>query len=500
MIIVFLTGRSSAQTIEYSEPDRDDARNINFAIVGKINDHILILKNYRSDYNITVLDNDMKMVDKVKLTFLPDRVSNVDVLAYKSYFYIFYQYQKRNIIYCMGAKFDGNGKLVNDPVQLDTTTINVFNSNKIYTVTNSEDKQKILIFKINSKNQDNYAVTTVLFDGALNKINKTVIHVPMPDRNDFLTEFQVSNDGNIVFARAAGSNQNENISKLQFITKAPADETASFYDIDIPKIYLDDIRVKINNANKHYLITSFYSKTKRGNIDGLFCSLWDGVQEKELYSVSTPFTDDFRSNAKTQGGIKSALNDFFLQDIVMRKDGGYAIVAESEYSSSRGGGYNNRWDYMYGSPYFAPSDYYSYGSPFGSYYPWGRPGYYNNQIVRFYADNIAVMSFDSTAKLEWANVIPKSQYDDNTDNFIGYGTLNTGGEVHFLFNELEKRTLILTDQSVTPDGQIHRNPTLHNLDRGFDFMPKHAKQVGSHELIVPCQYRNYVCYAKVDLD
>jgi hypothetical protein len=46
---------------------------------------------------------------------------------------------------------------------------------------------------------------------------------------------------------------------------------------------------------------------------------------------------------------------------------------------------------------------------------------------------------------------------------------------------------------------VHRNPTLHNLDRGYDFMPRYAKQVSAHQLIVPCQYRNYVCFAKIDL-
>lgn len=498
MIMTFIVNHLPAQTIVYSEPDRDDTRTLNFTVVGKINNNVLVVKNIRSDYNITVFDNDMKMIDKVKLSFLPDRVISTDILAYRNYFYFFYQYQKRNIVYCMAAKFNGDGKMVSDPVELDTTGINFLSNNKIYTVINSEDKQRIAIFKINSRREDNYSVTTVLFDADLNRIKKSLLHIPMPDRNDFLTEFSLSNGGDILFARASGTSQNENISKITLVAKKPADDTVSYNTININKIYLDDIRIKINNANKRYLVTSYFSKTRRGNIDGLFCSMWDAETQKELFNTNATFTEEFRATAKTEGSTKAALNDFFLQDIVMRKDGGFVVVSEAAYSSSRGGGYFNRWDYMYGSPYWTPSDYYMYGSPYSYGYPWGRAGYNNSQIVRFYADNIAIMSFDSTAGLEWANVVPKSQFDDNTDNFIGYGTLKTGSEVHFLFNELEKRTLILSDQSISPDGQVHRNPTLHNLDRGYDFMPRHAKQVGSRELIVPCQYRNFVCFAKVD--
>lgn len=498
---MFIAAQLNAQTITYSEPDRDDSRTVNFDVIGKINDHILVLKNTngRNDYSISVLDNDMKLVDKVKLTFLPDRVLSTSLLTYKNFFYLFYQFQRKNIMYCMAAKFNGDGKMDADPVELDTTKISYFSNNKIYTVINSEDKQRIAIFKINSRRDDNYKVTTVLFDAALTRLNKTVLNVPMPEKNDFLTEFSLSNKGAIIFARASGTSQNENISKITVGIKKAASDSVDYGDIDISKVFLDDIRIKVNNANNTFLVTSFNSKTKRGNIDGLFCSMWNIEGVKELYNTAVVFAEDFRAAAKSEGNSRSAFDNFFLQDIVMRNDGGFVIVAESAYSQSRGN-YFNRWDYMYGSPYWTPADNYMYGSPYGygyGFYPWGRAGYNSMQQTRYYADNIAIMSFDSTAKTEWNNVIAKTQYDDNTDNFIGYGTLKTGNDVHFLFNQLERRTLILNDQSIDADGKLTRNPTLHNLDRGYDFMPRYARQVGSRELIVPCQYRNYVCFAKV---
>ena len=151
MAIFFSALSLQAQTIAYSEPDNDDARNINFAVIGKIGEHYLVIKNLRSDYAVSVFDEDMKQVDKVKLTFLPDRVASVDVLAYKTFFYVFYQYQKRNTVYCMAAKFNGDGKLMSDPIELDTTSVGYLSNSKIYSVINSDDKQRIAIFKINSR-------------------------------------------------------------------------------------------------------------------------------------------------------------------------------------------------------------------------------------------------------------------------------------------------------------------------------------------------------------
>jgi hypothetical protein len=485
-----------AQKIAYTEPDRDDSRATAFDVVGKINDQYIIFKNNHNVYTVNAFDGDMKLVNKVKLDFLPDRVISTDLLVYKEFFYLFYQYQHKNIVYCMAAKLDGQGKLINDLITMDTTHINSLAQNKVYTFMHSDDKQKVVALKINSRDPENYKVTTNLFDAGLTLIKKSALQIRMPDRNDFLTEFVVDNDGDIAFVRASGSTQSDNINNLKLFTKNAMADSVAISDINIGNSYLDDIRVKVDNLHKHYLLISFYAKQHRGNIDGLFAELWSKPEGRAIVNTTIPFSDELKRQAKSEGNVKSAFDNFFLQNIVMERDGGFAIAAESVYTSSRGGNYYNRWDYMNGSPYMSPSDYYFSGSNFGND-PWNRYGYYG-QVTRYYADNIAVMSFDSTGKMEWSNVINKSQYDDNTDSFLGYATLNTGSVVHFIFNQLDKRTLLLTDQSITAEGELIRSPTLHSLDRGYEFMPRYGKQVGSRQIIMPCQYRNYICFAKID--
>lgn len=107
------------------------------------------------------------------------------------------------------------------------------------------------------------------------------------------------------------------------------------------------------------------------------------------------------------------------------------------------------------------------------------------------------MSMDSVGKYDWSNVIHKSQYDDESDNFLSYSLMITGGKLHFLFNELSRRQQLLNDRTITGNGDVNRNPPLHNLDRGYDFMPRYGKQVSASEIIIPCMYRNYICFAKI---
>lgn len=505
-LVLLLASSGIAQRVVYSEADRDDARNMNFEIIGKYADKILVYKGFKDFHSIVSFDEEMKMLDKQKLQNLPDRIINIDFLWYPNQFYMFYQYQKKSIVYCMVAKFDASGKQNGDAVQLDTTDISYAASNKLYSVIFSEDKQKIAVLKINNKNEKYNVVTSALFNKDLSLIKKTRLVVNMPDRNDFLEEFVLDNDGTLFFLKVSGSAQNDNITKVQSVTLDAGSSSSHFSDIRISGLNLDDIRVKADNANKRFLITSYYSKQRRGNVDGIFCSLWDKVNHKEVLNTTAVFSDELRIEAKGENSIKSAFNDYFIKNIISRKDGGFIVIAEALYTSTRGGTFN-RWDMMGmggfgGWGMMSPMDYYMWGNPWGwgGWSPWNRfNNFNNNNITRFFSDNIVITSFDDSARIEWSNVIRKSQFDDNTDNFISFGTANTGSQIHFLFTTEEKRTKILSDQSISPEGQLTRNPTFKNLDRGYEFMVRHSKQVSNKVIVIPCMFRNYLCFAKIEL-
>ena len=121
-----------SQQITYSQPEANDTRSLDFEIIGKISDNFLVYKNIRNSYAISVYDNSMKLLDKVDLRFMPDKTLNVDFVAYPDFAWLIYQFQKRSILHCMAVKINGKGKLLTDPLELDTTHISFFADNKIY--------------------------------------------------------------------------------------------------------------------------------------------------------------------------------------------------------------------------------------------------------------------------------------------------------------------------------------------------------------------------------
>ncbi|TAF56205.1 MAG: hypothetical protein EAZ62_01450 [Sphingobacteriia bacterium] len=516
LLLLFLPLGLMAQDIVYSEPDRDDPRTVNFEVLGKVGGNVVVYKNFREQHSFSIYDADMKQLAKIKAAFIPERVKvlSTDAVLYGDYFYFFYQYQQKSIVYAMAVKLNGNGKMMADPVLLDTTSnINYTVNSSIYTFLASEDKQKLAVFKIATREKF-HKISSVVFDAKLEALEHVSIDVPVGFKNDFLGEFGLDNQGGLVFLREGGSGANgaDGIVRLSFMYKPLGASRAVVSEVNLRGLNLDDTRVKIDNRNGKVIISSFYAKIRKGNIDGLFYYLWDRNALKEAQNTAFPFSDEFREEIRGDSPAKTAFNEFYLKNIILRKDGGFMLVAESVYISSRGNNMN-RWDYMNRSPFWTPGlgtgmmmgpmDFYSFNSPmWGS--PWGGfngpywGGGTGNSVTRYFADNVAILSFAPDGKLEWSNIIRKTQYDDNTENFIGFGLLNAGSQIRFLFNLQDKRTTILTDQALSPDGQIDRNPTIKNPERGYDFMPKHLKQIGSQSVVIPCMYKGFICFAKID--
>lgn len=317
----------------------------------------------------------------------------------------------------------------------------------------------------------------------------------MEERNEHLGDFSIDNEGDFVFTKFLRTG-NDNISNASFIIKKAQEDTLIVKPLNIEKTWLDEIHIKVDNHNRRYILTSYYYKERRGNIDGFYFYIWDKVNQQPVLETVSIFSDELRKEARGDAGMKMAFNDYFIRNIITRRDGGFIIGSEAYYTTSRFNNWN-RWDYLYGSPYWSTGYNNYYYSPYYDRFWWsGRSG--SNQSVRHHADNIAVLSFNSTGQLEWSNVMGKSQFDDESGDLLSYYLMNTGELIHFLFNQQEKRNNLLNDYSVSPGGEMTRNPTLKNLDRGYEFMPKFGKQVSAKQMIIPCLYRNYICFAKID--
>lgn len=495
LVLLFVVSSAlKAQTINYSGYAREDRLDINFEIVGKINNNILVYKNISWRHKINIYDNEMNDKGTINLDFIPEKTFNIDFVTYPDFFYMLYQYQKRNIVHCMAVKMDGDGNKLGGPYELDTTQISILADNKIYSTVCSEDKQKIMIFKIQKK-YEKINMVTLLFDKQLNLINTCRQGKEYNNRREDYDNFSLDNDGNFVFTIEKQPGNVNYSNAVDLVTKAPLQDSFSYHNLDLGKREVGDVKLKIDNLNSRYILNTFYYKKNAGYIEGLLSYIWDIGKAKAEVAELIELPDSLRVEAKTDGLLRNSFDNYVIRQVVVKKDGGFIFTAE-DFTSQVSGNTNpwNRWDNMYNPYSLSSSSYYTYNPYYGYYRPMNS---YHNQSTRYYYENVIILSISKNGRAEWSKVIHKEQYDDNNDNFLSFSTMNARGEIHFFYNS-DRKNQIIFDQSIAPDGVLKRNPTLKSQEKGYEFMPRLSKQVGVNQLIIPCAYHGYICFAKVD--
>jgi hypothetical protein len=487
-IFPFIT---KAQTVKISDYDREDTRDMNFEIIGKMNGNILVYKNIRSKHKISIFDKDMNTLETVRLNFIPERTFNIDFVSYPDHFFMIYQYQKGVVLHCMVVKMDANAKPLSEPLEVDTTRIPVMTDNKIYSTIYSEDRKRIMIFKIQTRNQT-FNMQTLLYDDEMKLISKNRHTIDYNDRKESYDNFSVANDGSFVFTYARQSGNRDNSNNLSLVTKTPQENSFTYNEVNLEEKYIDEVKLKIDNRNNRYILNTFYYKKNRGSIEGLFTYIWDKANQKTYASKFTEIYDSLRYEAKGTGLLRFALDEFFIRQVVVKGDGGFILAAEDFTSDTRGGTGFNRYDYLY-NPYSMSSGSYYY-NPYTGYY---RPQSSYRESKRYYYENILVLGISNTGQMQWSNVIHKSQFEDEDENFLSFSTMTSGNEIHFLFNA-DRKYQVVSDQGLSADGNIKRYPTLKTGQKGYSFMPSLSKQTGANQLIIPCAYNNNICFAKVD--
>lgn len=491
---------ATAQDIVYSDYNNEDDRDINFEILGKQGKNYVVYKRVRWKHLLAFYDENMKMVKSMRMAFIPEKSYSLNFITYPDYFYVVYQYQKNNIVYAKMARLDNSGNILNQPVVLDTTKVLLKQERDLYTTTFSENKKHILLYKNVLLSNSRISIATRSYDDSFALRDSTRLTYPFDDRYDVFSDFIVDNQGAILMGKGKIPAKKSSLSSVELISKQLNKPTV-VTDIPLQKHYVDEFKLKVDNKNGQYIINSFYYKERKGDIEGIFMAAvhYDDEGKLKYNTVFHPFSDSLRVKINSGEQYKTAFNDLFIKNIIVTKDGGFLVAAESARTENSGNRSFNRYDY-YGNPIYSQYDYYSMNaSSFNSYYrPYSSSSLFQN--TRYYYDDILILSVNNKLSVEWTNIIPKKQVDDGNDNYLSFAMFNTGGEIHFLFLEKDKNLQVINNHSVLPGGEMKRYATLKSREAGYQFMPKLARQVGYNKIIIPCIYRGYVCFAKVEFE
>lgn len=485
---------TSAQTITYSEVEKADNRNLNFEILGNYSGNFLVFKSQNRRRELTIYDNLMSIKQNIKLDFISDKAFNIDFVTSPENFLMVWQYEKGNTTYCKGAKMNGVGQLVGNVIDMDFTKTSFLSPKTFYNLAWSENKKKILMYKTHQRN-DMLELGIKVYDENFTLLDSSAKSIDFNERRESFSELQIDNEGTVVFTKSSENARPEYIHGLDLFVKKLKNDTINVIEIPLEKKQLiDEPFIKIDNANRRFIVNSFSYKRNAGNVDGIFTAIIEHEPYELTKKVINIFDDSLRNKLSGRPDWRTAFDNFNLRNIIMKKDGGFIAVSEEYYRQRR---FSNTYDDRYspGNSSFT-SDYYLYNRGSYGYYRPFNDGY-GRDIVYNYNDIIS-FSFSKDIRLQWNSVINKTTSDTENDNFLSFANMNEGGEIHFLFLQKDNNRQIISDHALQPNGSLIRYATLKGKEAGYYFMPRLGRQTGLHQMIIPCLVRSNIAFAKID--
>lgn len=495
--IFIFANKPMAQNITFSEIEKTNNKSSTLEVIGKIGSNFLIYKNLYSKHKITILNNDMSIKENVPLDYISDKTTNIDFIPNANNFLMIWQFQKRNIIYCNAVIIDGEGKQTGEIKTIDTTKMGMFSNNVYYNIRWSEDKKKVLMYKYSNRNND-FNLATKVIDENLKTIDSNRYTLDVNKYKESIGDLQIDNNGGIVFAKLYEKNTDNYINAVELYYKKQNNDSLLKLNIELDNLKIKEPVLKLDNLNNTIVLNGFSYKKSNGIINGLFTAAVNKAPFILSKKATNIFSDTLLNLLSGRPDWRTAFDNFFLKNTILKKDGGFILVTEEYYTERRNIGLgNDRFNNgIYGnSLYNNYSDYYSFNR--------GNLGYYrpyndnSNRDLIYNYDDILIFSLTKDLKLEWNSVINKTSSDIETDNYLSFTNMNTGGEIYFLFFQKDNKQ-ILSNHALKPSGSITRYPTIKSREAGYEFMPKLGRQTGSQQIIIPCTIRNSIAFAKID--
>ena len=525
----------AAQSYVMSGIEKTDKDQIQYEVLGKVDGRYWIYKNNDGIATIAQYNNQMQLLQQNDLVLLPKKLNAIEFITKSNRVYAFYQYQAATTVYAMVAELDEKGQLVGTPVIVDTAEkIRPGSDTKVFNLIESQDRSKLLFFSVNTTNPASIKIKTMALTTPFSLLNEATISINAQNKKSNLSDFALDNKGNLFCLRNVDQSNAAPVVSLLFMA-ADGSEV-----IETPivnnSLVLDDIRLKINNANGTVLVNSFYASENKGNIEGMYTFIWDIASKQNSVSNASRFTDALRDAVTDKRNLKLAFNHFYVDQVQSNADGGFTIIAEAATTSSNRNAFS-RWDYFWGGPFYNPFMFSYWNRPFG-FYPWARLGWgmmgpwglgggwggwggfggwgmmgpwgWNNWMmnpfanfgypsVTYSAGKVAILNFDAKANIQSVKTIDKQQSDVNVDQFIGYGEINNAEGINFLYYQKSKGVRQLVHQQLNGAGAIVMgNPIMIN-EKQVEWMPRSLKQVGEKEAILPYQSKGKLGFAKITI-
>ncbi len=507
LIFSFLSLGINAQELYYSPAESGVENLIKYESIGRVGKHILIYRELKRQQVVSVFSNNMNLVRKVELSILPKDVLSVDFINLGTKANLIYQYLEKNKLFLAYTSLDEEGKVIADPVLIDSVLIEDFSEFPLFQVVVNPVKSMFMMIYLQSSNEHLTRMSTMLYDINMKLIEEAALLVSTPDGSDKLSQFVLDNEGNLVFLRNELSEESRSLSRSDILVKPRGIDEVKNATIQFNKIGIKDLKLAIDNKNNRVIAASIFTGGKKNYAQGIFSLVVDLSTGNVSHWHQEYFSDSLRKELKVKHTPDSRLfDDYFLDEIIPYINGGFALVMEHRTTEgSRGVPTDGRS--LFKSDPLPPRVVYNGNNADGALFSTVRTPYQPFQLpvvegagrsyIRNTAGNMVLFSLSSESELQDIQVLRKVQEEDRTAHLISYALLKSGTGIKFLYNEKDKPEMSLRSAGFIPGERVKRNPAVKGAIPNMRFLPRYATQIGANECIIPCIKANYGSFARI---
>ena len=471
-IFLFIPSLAYCQDVRYSEYEKFDFHTGEYAVAGMSGG---LLYNYHSTGDGAMLeayDDSMNKVATVLLDFFPEKIYETRFIAYPDKMIVLYQALESNKVVQYAALLDEKGRLKGKPIELGSVKTGIFGAMKTYFQSSvSDNKKRILIYSVSDKG------SSIEFDGRWLDDNLAVLKRSHASFNADNTvqhgEVNVDNDGNVYMAAYTPTGSMNYADQYWILKLAQGATKMEPKEMNLEAKFAASGYMKIDNVNGKVYFGGFYADKKNSNYNGIIYAAYDIAGGAFTTTKLIPF-DQGLINAAGARRKNHAFDNYQVKQLIVKNDGGFVLVSEVHYITTR-------------SNYAPGMGFYSFYSPYTS-----------SMVHEYHFNDIMALSYDKDGTRVWDSFIQKDQYSQEDGGiFSSYALLNTGGTLAFLFNDFNANHSRIQLATITADGKSDIHSFTAEGNDYPDWLPRNGKQVAGRVLIVPCLHKKQICFAKV---
>lgn len=474
VLLPFVNGSAVfAQTVLKSVPDKISNRFTDYEIIGK-NDMGLIVHYFgNNESELVVYDDKLKVSNRKDLPFNGKKSDLESIILLKDKILVFYSSDGYAYKYLKMKTLMSNLNIPTESVLLDSIPLASIGRGKTFYVKTSPDKSKIIFFNI-LKSSATYYVRFAALDDSIRILYKNLFTIT-EGGGITLRSFKINNEGNAIGVFGDENRNDEyNFNRYIILTFNRTTNTIGEQVLQQQDYVYKNLITEVSNTKDIAYITACYKNTKNRNDIGLAYQIIDLRTNSVLLNSRMPYSEELLKKTQTKE-LKSWQDKAVLmkpKSIMPRSDGGFVVITESEYKTTRAERMtSNNYGYYNSTPYIPAMRYVNQNS--------------------FY--DIGIFSINTDGTLDWQANMPKAQISENDDGYYSsFAFFEANNVLKFLYNEDFYNIGNFVEYNVNPNGITKRKSVMNNEKQDLVMVPIKAKQLDGRTIVIPSEQKRNV--------